>query len=71
MKNLTKEMIDSKLKQIAIHEEKFGECTTTRAMKKYCLNYDYRNRVHAFNNATMNTLNSPSSLYLKKDTQWK
>ena len=63
MKNLTKEMIDSKLKQIAIHEEKFGECTTTRAMKKYCLNYNYRDKVHAFNNATINTLKSNKYLY--------
>ena len=35
---LTKQMIDDKLKQIAIHEKRFGECTTTRAMKKYCTN---------------------------------
>ena len=38
MIKLTKQMIDDKLKQIAIHEKQFGECTTTRAMKKYCTN---------------------------------
>lgn len=49
-------MIDSKLKQIAIHESKFGECTTTRAMKKYCLNERYRQNVNAFNKASSETI---------------
>ena len=38
MVQLTKEMIEDKLRQIAIHEKRFGECSHTRAMKKYCEN---------------------------------
>ena len=33
MVQLTKEMIEDKLRQIAIHEKRFGECSHTRAMK--------------------------------------
>ena len=53
---LTKQMIDNKLKQIAIHENRFGECTTTRAMKKYCTNEKYRQNVNAFNKASGETI---------------
>ena len=56
MIQLTKQMIDNKLKQIAIHENRFGECTTTRAMKKYCLNERYRQNVNAFNKASSETI---------------
>ena len=56
MIQLTKQMIDDKLKQIAIHENRFGECTTTRAMKKYCTNEKYRQNVKAFNKASKNTI---------------
>ena len=56
MIQLTKEMIDNKLKQIAIHEERFGECTMTRAMKKYCTNEKYRENVRAFNKASIETI---------------
>ena len=56
MMQLTKEMIDNKLKQIAIHEERFGECTMTRAMKKYCTNEKYRQNVKAFNKASIETI---------------
>jgi hypothetical protein len=49
-------MIDDKLKQIAIHEKRFGECTTTRAMKKYCTNEKYRQNVKAFNKASSETI---------------
>jgi len=56
MIQLTKQMIDDKLKQIAIHEKRFGECTTTRAMKKYCTNEKYRLNVNAFNKASANTI---------------
>ena len=58
---LTKQMIDDKLKQIAIHEKRFGECTTTRAMKKYCTNEKYRANVKAFNKASAETIKN----YLK------
>jgi hypothetical protein len=63
MKQLTKQMIDDKLKQIAIHENRFGECTTTRAMKKYCTNEKYRQNVNAFNKASKNTIKN----YLRND----
>ena len=56
MIQLTKQMIDDKLKQIAIHEKRFGECTTSRAMKKYCTNEQYRQNVKAFNKASIETI---------------
>tara|TARA_B100000212_G_C27273712_1_gene489955 strand:+ start:76 stop:267 length:192 start_codon:yes stop_codon:yes gene_type:complete len=56
MIQLTKKMIDDKLKQIAIHEQRFGECTHTRAMKKYCTNEMYRQNVNAFNKASKETI---------------
>ena len=56
MMQLTKQMIDNKLKQIAIHEKRFGECTSTRAMKKYCTNELYRVNVNAFNKASKETI---------------
>jgi len=56
MIQLTKQMIDDKLKQIAIHEQRFGECTHTRAMKKYCTNERYRQNVDAFNKASKETI---------------
>ena len=53
---LTKQMIDDKLKQIALFEAKFGECTESRAMKKYCTNEKYRQNVRAFNKASIETI---------------
>lgn len=53
---LTKQMIDDKLKQIATFEEKYGECTASRAMKKYCTNEKYRQNVKAFNKASIETI---------------
>tara|TARA_B100000212_G_C27032363_1_gene387920 strand:+ start:50 stop:229 length:180 start_codon:yes stop_codon:yes gene_type:complete len=50
---ITKEMMAAKLKQIAIHEKRFGECTRTRAMKKYCTDEKYRQRVHEFNKSVI------------------
>ena len=49
-------MIDDKLKQIALFEAKFGECTESRAMKKYCTNEKYRQNVNAFNKASIETI---------------
>ena len=63
MIQLTKQMIDDKLKQIAIHEQRFGECTHTRAMKKYCENERYRQNVNAFNKASKETIKN----YLRND----
>jgi len=54
--NITKKMMDEKLLQIAEFEAKWGECTKSRAMKKYCTNEKYRNNVHAFNKASINTI---------------
>lgn len=56
MIQLTKQMIDEKLKQIAIHEKRFGECTRSRAMKKYCTDPNYRANVDAFNKASKETI---------------
>ena len=53
---LTKKMIDNKLKQIALFEARFGECTESRAMKKYCTNEKYRQNVNAFNKASIETI---------------
>ena len=53
---LTKKMINNKLKQIALFEAKFGECTESRAMKKYCTNEKYRQNVKAFNKASIETI---------------
>ena len=53
---LTKKMIDNKLKQIALFEAKFGECTESRAMKKYCTNEKYRQNVNAFNKVSIETI---------------
>jgi hypothetical protein len=53
---LTKQMIDDKLRQIATFEEKYGECTASRAMKKYCTDPKYRERVHQFNKASVETI---------------
>jgi|TARA_Y100001960_G_scaffold294006_1_gene337476 hypothetical protein len=54
--NITKEMMDAKLLQIAEFEAKWGENTRTRAMKKYCTDEKYRNNVRAFNKASANTI---------------
>ena len=51
--NITKEMMDAKLLQIAKFEKKYGECTQSRAMKKYCTYKKYRQRVHDFNKAVI------------------
>ena len=53
---LTKQMIDDKLKQIATFEKKYGECTESRAMKKYCTDEKYRENVNAFNKASKETI---------------
>lgn len=48
-------MID-KLKQVDEFEAKYGECTKSRAMRKYCTDPKYRERVHAFNKASVETI---------------
>ena len=56
---ISKQMMDDKLLQIATFEEKYGEdhgITRVNAMKKYCSDEKYRERVHAFNKASVNTI---------------
>ena len=47
--NITKQMMDEKLLQIANFEQKYGinhGITSVNAMKKYCTDQKYRDRVH-------------------------
>ena len=56
---ISKQMMDDKLLQIATFEEKYGKdhgITSVNAMKKYCSDEKYRERVHAFNKASVNTI---------------
>ena len=53
---LTKQMINDKLKQIEKFEKKYGECTKSRAIKKYCLDKQYKKRVDQFTKASLNTI---------------
>ena len=56
---MTEKMMSEKLLQIASFEEKYGEdhgITNVNAMKKYCSDKQYRERVHAFNKASANTI---------------
>lgn len=57
--NITKQMMDEKLLQIANFEQKYGidhGNTSVNAMKKYCLDEKYRQRVHDFNKASVETI---------------
>lgn len=57
--NITKQMMDKKLLQIANFEQKYGTdhgITSVNAMKKYCTDEKYRQRVHDFNKASANTI---------------
>ncbi len=49
-------MMKDKLKQVDEFEAKWGECTQSRAMRKYCTDPKYRERVHAFNKASAETI---------------
>ena len=56
---ITKKIMDEKLLQIASFEQKHGKdhgITSVNAMKKYCSDIQYRQRVHAFNKASVNTI---------------
>ncbi len=51
--------MDEKLLQIAEFEQKYGEdhgISNVNAMKKYCSDIKYRQRVHAFNKASAETI---------------
>ncbi len=57
--DMTKEMIDAKLLQIADFEKQYGTDhgqTSVNAMKKYCTDEKYRERVKAFNKASLETI---------------
>jgi len=45
----TQKQLALKLKQVEKFEKDWGECTRSRAMRKYCTDKKYRERVHAFN----------------------
>ena len=57
--NITKQMMDEKLLQIANFEQKYGTdhgITSVNAMKKYCNDEKYRQRVRDFNKASVETI---------------
>lgn len=57
--NITKQMMDEKLLQIANFEQKHGinhGITSVNAMKKYCTDEKYRQRVRNFNKASIETI---------------
>jgi|TARA_R110002072_G_scaffold35648_3_gene105286 hypothetical protein len=57
--NITKKMMEAKLLQIAKFEEDYGTDhgqTNVHAMKKYCTDKTYRQRVSAFNKASLETI---------------
>lgn len=53
---ITEQMRKNKLKQIEEFEKRWGECTESRALRKYCTDPKYRERVHAFNKASAGTI---------------
>ena len=50
---ITEQMIKDKLKEIDAFEEKYGECVESRAMRKYCTDQKYRERVREFNKTSI------------------
>ena len=52
----TQEQLQAKLKQVEDFERRWGECTESRAMRKYCTDAKYRERVYAFNKASVETI---------------
>ncbi len=62
----TQAELNAKLQQIAEFEAKYGTDhgqTSVHAMKKYCLDAKYRERVHQFNKASVETIKH----YIKYD----
>ena len=45
--------LEKKLDDVNEFEKKWGECTSSRAMRKYCTDKKYRERVHAFNKSVI------------------
>jgi len=57
--NMTQEQMNAKLLKIAQFEQKYGTDhgqTNVHAMKKYCTDAKYRERVTAFNKASIETI---------------
>jgi hypothetical protein len=57
--NITQEQLEAKLKQIAEFEQQHGTdhgIQSVYATKKYCLDTKYRERVTAFNKASIETI---------------
>ena len=52
----TEAQLKAKLKQVEDFERRWGECTESRAMRKYCTDTKYRERVHQFNKASAETI---------------
>ena len=52
----TQAQLKAKLKQVEDFESRWGECTESRAMRKYCTDPKYRERVHQFNKASAETI---------------
>ena len=63
MKQLTQKDFEAKLLQIAQFEQKYGECTSSRAMKKFCTDPAYRDRVRGFNRASIETIKNHFRLW--------
>jgi len=59
---ITEQMIKDKLKQIDAFEEKYGECLESRAMRKYCTDSKYRERVKKFNGTSIRMLKNSLGL---------
>ena len=50
-KDFPAEKIADKLKQVEDFEQKYGENTTTKAIRKWCTDYNYRKREWEFRQA--------------------
>lgn len=46
---ITKQMMEDKLKQLDAFDKKYGKCNRSVAMRKYCTDPLYRQRVKQFN----------------------
>lgn len=52
----TQAQLKAKLRQVNDFERRWGVCTESKAMRKYCTDPDYRQRVDQFNKASINTI---------------
>ena len=52
----TEAQLKAKLKQVDDFERRWGECTESRAMRKYCTDPKYREQAHQFNKASAETI---------------